>query len=104
MKMEMEMAISRRRPPPPLLHVMECQWYEIIDGRTEVLGEKPVPVPLCPPQIPHGLTQDQTRAPVVGGQQLPARAMAHASWTLTDSQRKTLNQETWIVDFSVYQI
>jgi hypothetical protein len=25
-------------------------------GRTEVLGGKPVPVPLCPPQIPHGLT------------------------------------------------
>jgi hypothetical protein len=24
-------------------------------GKTEVLGEKPVPVPLCPPQIPHGL-------------------------------------------------
>jgi hypothetical protein len=23
---------------------------------TEVLGEKPVPLPLCPPQIPHGLT------------------------------------------------
>jgi hypothetical protein len=25
-------------------------------GKTEELGEKPVPVPLCPPQIPHGLT------------------------------------------------
>jgi hypothetical protein len=23
-------------------------------GKTEELGEKPVPVPLCPPQIPHG--------------------------------------------------
>jgi hypothetical protein len=22
-------------------------------GKTEELGEKPVPVPLCPPQIPH---------------------------------------------------
>jgi hypothetical protein len=27
-----------------------------LTGETEVLGEKPVPVPLCPPQIPHGLT------------------------------------------------
>jgi hypothetical protein len=27
-------------------------------GKTELLGEKPVPVPLCPPQIPHGLTWD----------------------------------------------
>jgi hypothetical protein len=31
------------------------------------LGEKPVPVPLCPPQIPHGLTRDRTRASAVGG-------------------------------------
>jgi hypothetical protein len=29
------------------------------------LGEKPVPVPLCPPQIPHGLTRDRTRASTV---------------------------------------
>jgi hypothetical protein len=27
-----------------------------LTGETEVLGEKPVPVPLGPPQIPHGLT------------------------------------------------
>jgi hypothetical protein len=25
-------------------------------GKTEELGEKPVPMPLCPPQIPHVLT------------------------------------------------
>jgi hypothetical protein len=31
---------------------VEWNWQ----GKTEVLGEKPVPVPLCPPQIPHGLT------------------------------------------------
>jgi hypothetical protein len=29
------------------------EWYW--QGKTEELGEKPVPVPLCPPQIPHGL-------------------------------------------------
>jgi hypothetical protein len=28
-----------------------------LTGKTEELGEKYVPVPLCPPQIPHGLTQ-----------------------------------------------
>jgi hypothetical protein len=27
---------------------------------------KPVPVPLCPPQIPHDLTWDQTQAAMVG--------------------------------------
>jgi hypothetical protein len=27
------------------------------ENAAEELGEKPVPVPLCPPQIPHGLTR-----------------------------------------------
>ena len=27
----------------------------ILTGKTEVLGEKHVPLPLCPPQIPRGL-------------------------------------------------
>jgi len=30
------------------------EWYW--QGKTEELGEKPVPVPLWPPQIPHGMT------------------------------------------------
>ena len=37
---------------------VEWNWQ----GKTEVLGEKPVPVPLCPPQISHGLARDRTRA------------------------------------------
>jgi hypothetical protein len=28
---------------------VEWNWQ----GKTEVLGEKPIPVSLCPPQIPH---------------------------------------------------
>jgi hypothetical protein len=51
---------------------VEWSWQ----GKTEVLGEKPVPVPLFPPQIPHGLTRDQTRASAVGGRRLTAWAMA----------------------------
>jgi hypothetical protein len=31
---------------------MECR----LAGETEVLGEKPTPAPLCPPQIPHDQT------------------------------------------------
>ena len=30
-------------------------------GETEVLGESPFPVQLCPLQIPHGLVWDRTR-------------------------------------------
>jgi hypothetical protein len=52
--------------------VMEHRWNEIDRGKTEVLGEKPVPVPLCPPQIPHGLTRDRARASAVRGRRLTA--------------------------------
>jgi hypothetical protein len=51
---------------------VEWNWQ----GKTEVLGENPVPVPLCPPQIPHGLNRDRTRASVVRGRRLTAWAMA----------------------------
>jgi hypothetical protein len=51
---------------------MEWNWQ----GKTEELGEKPVPVPLCPPQIPHGLTRDRTRASAVRGRRLTAWTMA----------------------------
>jgi hypothetical protein len=36
------------------------------------LGEKPVPVQLCPPQTPHGLTRDRTWASAVEGRRLIA--------------------------------
>jgi hypothetical protein len=51
---------------------VEWNWHV----KTEVLAEKPAPVPLCPPQIPHGLTWDRTRASAVGGRWLTAWAMA----------------------------
>jgi hypothetical protein len=50
------------------------KWYW--QGKTEELGDKPVPVPPCPPQIPHGLTQARTRASAVGGRRLTTWAMA----------------------------
>jgi hypothetical protein len=37
--------------------------------------ENPVPVPLCTPQISHGLTWDRARASAVRGQRLTAWAM-----------------------------
>jgi hypothetical protein len=44
---------------------MEHQWNETDRGKPEERGEKPVPVPLCQPQIPHGLTRDRTQASAV---------------------------------------
>jgi hypothetical protein len=55
------------------------EWYW--QGKTEVLGEKPVTVPLCLPQITHGLTRDRTR-------RLTAWAMARPKWTLLQTAFK----------------
>ena len=45
-------------------------------GKTKVLWEKPVPVPLCSPQITHGLNWDYTWASAVRGWKLTAQAIA----------------------------
>jgi hypothetical protein len=37
--------------------------------------KKPVPVPLCPPQLTHGLTQARTWASAMRGQRITTRAM-----------------------------
>jgi len=34
------------------------QWENFEEGKTEQLGDKPVPVPLLPSHISHGLTWD----------------------------------------------
>jgi hypothetical protein len=57
------------------LQVMEHWWKWNWQGNIEVLGEKPVPVPLCPPQIPHGLTWNWTRNSAAGSRRLTAWAM-----------------------------
>jgi hypothetical protein len=63
--------------------VMEHRWNLIDGGKPKYSGEKPVPVPLCPPQIPHGLTRDRTQASVVRGRRLTAWAMARPRLTVT---------------------
>jgi hypothetical protein len=64
---------SRNRDPFPSNGApVEWNWQ----GKTQELGEKPVPVPLCPPQIPHGLTRDRIRASAVGGRRVTAWVMA----------------------------
>jgi hypothetical protein len=55
------------------------EWYW--QGKGEELGEKPVPVPLCTPQIPHGLTRARTRPSAVRGRRLTTSAMARPGAT-----------------------
>jgi hypothetical protein len=40
-------------------------------GKTEVFGEKPVPVPCCPPQIPHG--------PTLSGERPVTKRLSHGT-------------------------
>jgi hypothetical protein len=63
----------------PTWYVLEKDGGMILAGETEELGEKPVPVPLCPPQIPHGLTWARTRASAVRSRRLTTWAMARPS-------------------------
>jgi hypothetical protein len=49
------------------------EWYW--QGETEELREKPVPVPLYPPQIPNGTIRAWSRASAVRGQRLTAWVM-----------------------------
>jgi hypothetical protein len=51
---------------------------EMNGGGNQSTWRKHTPVPLCPPQIPHGLTWARTRAPTVGSQQLTTWATARS--------------------------
>jgi hypothetical protein len=44
-----------------MMNVEQSVEWELV-GETEVLEEKPAPVPLCPPQIPHDMTWARTQA------------------------------------------
>jgi hypothetical protein len=59
--------------------IMENRWNEIDRGKPKYSGGGgggPGPGPSCPPQIPHGLPRDRTRASAVRGRRLTAWAMA----------------------------
>ena len=45
-------------------------WWKRQTMQTEVLGEKPVPAPLCPPQSSHALSWDRKVASATGHRQL----------------------------------
>jgi hypothetical protein len=62
---------------------MGCYWQV----KTEEFGEKPIPVPLCPPQIPHRLTRARTRTSTVRGRWLTAWAMVRPSDTDVSAAR-----------------
>jgi hypothetical protein len=76
--------VSELRPLTDLLFFPQLMMYEygtLVEwwhwqGKIEKLGEKPVPLPLFPPQIPHGMTRARSRDSVVGGRRLTVWTMA----------------------------
>ena len=62
---------------------MEQWWNDTDRGKTEVLGQKPVPVPLSRPQISNGLTWNQARDSAVRRRRVTARAMTLPIESLT---------------------
>jgi hypothetical protein len=49
----------------------------LLPGKTEVIQENPVPVPLCLPKFSHGLAWDGVRSSAVSGRRLTAWAVAY---------------------------
>jgi hypothetical protein len=78
----------------------ERRWNDTDRRKTEELGQKPVPVPLCSPQIPHGLTRARTRASAVRGRRLTTRAMARPRRPLHSEHFLILHNGilSWLLD------
>jgi hypothetical protein len=55
-----------------------AEWYW--QGKTEGIGEKPLPVPLCPPQIPHGLPWERTGTSAARSQRLREIRLEGVDW------------------------
>jgi hypothetical protein len=63
---------------------VEWNWQ----GKTEVVEEKPVPVPLCPPQISQGLTRDRTRS--LRGERPATNRLCHGTALVCRLHKKVL--------------
>jgi hypothetical protein len=62
--------------PPDDIGIIWSSGGMILTTKNLRTRRKPVPVPLCPPQVPHGLTWARTRASAVRCRWQPAWAMA----------------------------
>jgi hypothetical protein len=95
---------------PPTVHspddiwvwraTVEWHWQ----GKTKELRAKHIPVPLCPPQIPHGLTQVQTWTSTVRGQWLTTWAMVWPKHQFTMmhnlSTKQNISWSCHVISFS----
>jgi hypothetical protein len=81
---------------PPMTYCASPGWLSWWSNGGMIIGKgnrntrrKPVPMPLCPPQIPHAV-RTRTRVAAVGSQRLTAWAMARP---ITDLSTKTITMK-----------
>jgi len=67
--------------------VCVCVWC--FKGRNEELGERPVRIPLCPPQIPHGLSWDRIQVTTETDLRLTAWIIARCCYAVQLTVRWT---------------
>jgi hypothetical protein len=73
----------------PRVIVMMEKLVEWLARKTEVLGRKPAPVPLCPPQTPHA-ARTRTRAAAVGSYDLLFLPLTKVCYHLSVKQRANI--------------
>jgi hypothetical protein len=66
--------------PPDKIWVWRTMVEYYWQGKTKDIGEKPIPGPLSPPQIPYGFNRARTRDSAVRGRRLNAWAMARPTF------------------------
>jgi hypothetical protein len=70
----------------------------ILTGKTEVLGERHVTVPLCLPQIPYRLAWDPTCTSAVFTGEFISRLRSR-EWSLRIEENKSVLRSKWLVQF-----
>jgi hypothetical protein len=79
------------------MNVSMEHWWSDTDGKIEVLKEKPVPVPLRPPQFPYWLAWIQTSTFVVGNWWL-------TPWTINDSLHFVVMNFVLVIEMGMYPL
>jgi hypothetical protein len=76
----------------PIVPALDDRWWWLNSNQWNAdCRRKPGPVPLCPPQIPHNLTQARTRVAAVGSQRLTAMSYGMYAWfQVTDINKSML--------------
>jgi len=85
----------------PRIYICESEYGAFVEwywqDKTEVLGDKPAPVPLPVPQISHGLNWDRIRSSAMRGSDLPTWYGIHVQNTVRwNTWNQTMSSWRWL--------